>query len=124
MILNESVLYFDRAEVTDEQIKSHVKHYIELAKKGLGFIAENNNKEAMACLKEIRKTMSEEYNYYSLSKVQSIMRNNDLYHDYYHFIRDAFVKQNNPNAYKSLRSNLYDVMSYGRSHFRKHLVEK
>lgn len=42
----------------------------------------------------------------------------------YHFIREAFVKQHNSNAYKTLRSNLYDVMDYGRYHFRKYLVEK
>ncbi|PEF77687.1 hypothetical protein [Bacillus toyonensis] len=124
MSLNESVLYFDRIEVTDEQMRSHVKHYVELAEKGLALIAENNNKEAMACLKEIRKTMSEEYKYYSRSKVQSIMWDNGLYNDYYHFIRDAFVKQHNPNAYKTLRSNLYDVMDYGRYHYREYAVEK
>ncbi|MCU5408024.1 hypothetical protein OCA16_26135 [Bacillus cereus] len=120
MSLNESVLYFDREKVTEDQMISRVRHYVELAQKGLNII-ENDNKEAMRCLKEIRKTMSEEYKYYNKSKVQSIMWNNDSYSKYYHFIQDAFVKQNNPNAYKDLGSNLYDVADYGIHYYEEYI---
>lgn len=121
MSLNETILYFDKMEVTEEQIKSHVRHYVGLAEKGLELVG-NENQEAMKCLKEIRENMSKEYKYYSKSRVQSIMWDDDLYSTYYHFIQEAFAKQNNPTSYKSLGSNLYDVMDYGRYYFRKYLV--
>jgi hypothetical protein len=120
MNLNESVLYFDKEKITEDRIVSHVRHYVELAQRGLSII-ENDDKEAMNCLKEIRRTMSEEYKYYTKSKVQSIMWDSDLYSTYYHFIQEAFVKQNSPNAYKTLGSNLYDVMDYGRHYYREYL---
>lgn len=56
--------------------------------------------------------MKEEYNYYSKSKVQDLMWKNEMYNTYYDYIRNAFVKQTSPNAYKTLRSNLYDVWDY------------
>ncbi|MGG1339898.1 hypothetical protein ABE244_04755 [Bacillus toyonensis] len=120
MSLNESVLYFDREKVTENQMISHVRRYVELAQKGLDII-EDDNKKAMSCLKEIRKTMSEEYKYYTKSKIQSIMWDNDSSSKYYYFIQDAFVKQNTPNAYNTLGSILYDVMDYGRHYYREYL---
>jgi hypothetical protein len=120
MSLNETVLFFDKHVITEEQIISHVKHYVELAEKGLQTI-EKNKSEAMSCLREIRSTMAEEYNYYSRSRVQETMEDNHLYNTYYAFIQEAFVKQNAPNAYSNLSSNLYDVMDYGRYYFRKYL---
>lgn len=71
----------------------------------------------MECLKEIRKTMTEEYKYYDKTKVQTIMWNNRDYHNYFLFIQDAFVKQTSPTAYKTLSSNLYDVSDYASFHF-------
>lgn len=54
MNLNESILYFDKEKITEDRIVSHVRHYVELAKRGLSVI-ENDDKEAMNCLKEIRR---------------------------------------------------------------------
>lgn len=123
MSLGENVLLFDKNKISEEQIASHVKHYVELANKGLKII-NDNRQEALLILKEIRITMSEEYKYYTKSKVQSIMWDDDLYSQYYHFIQNAFVKQNSPNSYRTLGSNLYDVMDYGRYYFRKYLTEE
>ncbi|WP_080845623.1 hypothetical protein [Cytobacillus gottheilii] len=115
-MLTETVLHFDKGEITDEQIKAHVQHYVNLADEGMKHLNNNNRQEAMRCLKEIRKTMKEEYRYYDKLKVQKVMWKNEKYNMYYSFIRDAFVKQNTPNAYSTLSSNLYDVWDYGLIH--------
>ncbi len=123
MSLRNDVLLFDKEQVTEEQIMEHVQHYYDLANKGMSLL-ETNRKEAMACLKEIRKTMTLEYRYYDKSKVQAIMWANNLYNTYYHYIRDAFVKQTNPTAYESLGSNLYDVLDYARYYYGGNLKDK
>lgn len=120
--LDETVLLFEKHNITEDQIISHVRHYVELAEKGLELI-DSNKQEAMSYLKEIRRTMTEEYKYYSRSKVQSIMWSNPLSNKYHSFITEAFAKQNSPNSYRTLSSNLYDVKYYGRYHFRKYLIE-
>lgn len=122
MSIEVSVLLFDKNNVTEEQIKTHVLHYVGLAEKGLKMI-QVDKAAAMTCLKEIRSTMKEEYKYYSRSKIQGLISGNHLYNTYYAFIQDAFVKQSNPNSYDKLSSNLYDVMDYGRHYFRNYLKE-
>jgi hypothetical protein len=116
--LTESVLYFDKQEISDGQINSHVLHYVKLAEDGLKYLNNKDKQNAMKYLKTIRVTMKEEYKYYTKSKVQSLMWENEKYSKYYHFIQDAFVKQNSPNAYATLSSNLYDVFDYGRWYYR------
>ncbi|MGD7047033.1 hypothetical protein FZC83_02165 [Rossellomorea marisflavi] len=116
MSLNEAVLLFDKEKISDTQIKSHVKHYVELANKGMNYFHENKKIEAMECLKEIRVTLKEEYKYYTKSKIESIMWKDNKYNKYLGFIRDALAKQNSPTSYKWLYSNLYDVADYGMIH--------
>ena len=123
MSLNEIVLLFDKQEISEEQIVTHVQHYVNLANRGLSLV-DKDRKAAMECLKEIRATMSEEYKYYTRSKVQTLMWRDNLYNTYNAFITEAFVKQNSPNAYKTLSSNLYDVAYYGRHYYRKFLTEE
>lgn len=123
MSLNEAVLLFDKHEITEDQIISHVRHYVELAEKGLKLV-DSNKQGAMFYFKEIRRTMTEEYKYYSRSKVKSLMEAKHLFNTYHAFITEAHVKQNSPNSYGTLGSNLYDVIDYGRYYFRKYLIVK
>ncbi|MEK5028729.1 hypothetical protein [Paenibacillus sp. FSL M7-1046] len=123
MALTESVLLFDKNEISVEQVIERVKHYVDLAEKGMKLL-ESNKSAALACLKEIRSTMAEEYKYYYRSKVEPFIIENHLYNTYRSFIDDAFAKQNSPNSYDTLNSNLYDVMDYGRYYFSRYLSEK
>ncbi|WP_416730290.1 hypothetical protein [Fictibacillus sp. JL2B1089] len=117
MQLEVSILYFDKGFVNEDQIKNHVRHYVKLAEQGLKLVNENKYKEALHCLKEIRKTMKEEYKYYSKSKVQLLMWRTPLYNNYYSFIHEAFVNQEVPNAYRTLVSNLCNIQSYASFYF-------
>lgn len=120
MDFGDTVFLFDREKITEEQLVDRVKHYVKLAEKGLE-LCEKNKSEALEYLKEIRKTMKEEYRYYSRSKIQTLIWDNPIYNKYRAFITDAFVKQNSPNSYRTLASNLYDVMDYGRYYYGERL---
>lgn len=120
VFVNEPVLMFDKHDITEDQIIFRVRHYVQLAEKGLEFV-DSNKKEAMNYLKKIRSSLEKEYNYYSRINVSSPVWDIHLYNTYRFFIDDAFVKQISPNKYDTLRSNLDNVRYQGRQYFRKHL---
>lgn len=121
MILQIEVLLFDKEKITEKQILEHVRYYTYIANKGIKLV-EKSPKEAMKCLKEIRKTMSLEYNYYTKVKIQSIMWKNHVYNDYYYYITDAFSKQTRPNGYEMLLNNL-DEVAYAAGHYYEYFGE-
>lgn len=123
MSLNRDVLPFDKEFISEEEVLEHVQYYYDLAEKGMELLKLNKS-EALKCLKEIRKTMSLEYKYYTKRKLQNIMWDNHVYNQYYHYIQDAFVKQNNPNSHEKLSSNLYDVWDYTKYYYCKKLIIK
>ncbi|PAE84960.1 hypothetical protein CHH77_02255 [Shouchella clausii] len=113
------VFKFDREKVPEHKIIERVVYYYKLAQEGMRLYDEGDKSAAMDILKQIRVTMKEEYKYHSRVKVQSLMWNNKVLNSYYHFIQDAFVKQNSPNAYRTLKSNLYDVWDYAIYYYRE-----
>jgi len=123
MSLENEILFFDKRVITEQEIKEHVIHYVNKAMKGMSLLDQDNKREAMECLKEIRITLKDEYQYYEKLKVQKVFSESKTYKNYYKFIRDALVKQNSPNKYDNLRSNLFDVWDYGHAHCGRYLNE-
>ena len=64
------ILEFDKRIIEKEEMKEHIDYYVSMAQKGFNFLNNNDKKGAMEVLKEIRKYMKEEFNYYNKSKVQ------------------------------------------------------
>lgn len=110
--MKNNILEFDKRKIGLDEIREHVDYYVGTAKKGFEFLKNNDKKEVMVVLKEIRKYMRGEFNYYNKSKVEKYISSNKMYSIYWNGLYQAFVKQNNPTSYHMVSSNLYDIKSY------------
>lgn len=106
------ILEFDKRNVCIEEIQDHVNYYRETAEKGMKLYSEGNKKEAMLILKELRNSLKLEYGYYDKAKIMNVIYKNKYYRKYKEAVDNAYVKQNKPNAYEWLHSNLYDIYDY------------
>ncbi|WP_338630486.1 hypothetical protein [Clostridium baratii] len=110
--MKDNILEFDKREISISEMIEHIKFYSEKAKKGKKLYSDGDQKGAMNILREIRKNLKEEYNYYKKTRVQEYINSNKYYIRYYNGIFQAYVKQMYPNEYKWLHSNLCDVTDY------------
>lgn len=106
------ILEFDKREVEKEEMKEHIDYYVSMAEKGFELLDNKDKKGAMEILKEIRKYMKSEFDYYNKSKVSKYVENNNFYSIYCNGLYEAFAKQIRPTSYEMLSSNLYDVQDY------------
>ena len=106
------ILEFDKRKIDKEEMREHIDYYVSMSEKGFEFLSKNDKKGAMEILKEIRKYMKSEFDYYNKSKVSKYVENNKLYSTYCNGIYEAFAKQTRPTSYEMLSSNLYDIQDY------------
>ncbi|MDU3721987.1 MAG: hypothetical protein E7G24_02070 [Clostridium celatum] len=106
------VLEFDKRIIEKEEMREHIDYYVSMAEKGFELLNNGDKKGAMEILKEIRKYMKSEFDYYNKTKVSKYIENNKLYSIYCNGIYEAFAKQTRPTSYEMLSSNLYDVQDY------------
>ena len=106
------ILEFDKRRIEKEEMREHIDYYVSMAEKGFELLNINDKKGAMEILKEIRKYMKSEFEYYNKSKVNKYIENNKSYSVYCNGLYEAFSKQTRPTSYEMLSSNLYDVQDY------------
>ena len=106
------VLEFDKRIIEKEEMREHIDYYVSMAEKGFELINNGDKKGAMEILKEIRKCMKSEFDYYNKTKVSKYIENNKVYSIYCNGVYEAFAKQTRPTSYEMLSSNLYDVQDY------------
>lgn len=110
--MKEIVLKFDDRKVEIQELKEHLDYYLKRSNEGMDLFSQDRKKEAYEVLKELRKQLKEEYNFYNKKKVKEYIYNNDKYTNYYAAICDAFCNIQQPTAYETLYSNLYDINDY------------
>ena len=71
-------LEFDKRQVFKYEIIENINFYISESSKGLKYISEKNNKEAMKILKELKRSLKKECNYYSNPNVYKFIKSNDI----------------------------------------------
>ncbi|UFH65069.1 hypothetical protein KQH81_00385 [Clostridium cadaveris] len=110
--MKNKVLEFDKRNVRIEEIKEHVKFYIDKSNDGFKLLSDGNKKDAMEVLKEIRDIMKLENKYYNKSKLEDVILSKKEYNNYCSALRDILAHQINTNSYDNLSSNLYDIEDY------------
>lgn len=112
--MKNEILEFDKRNIGIEEIKEHVKFYVDKSSEGFKLLSDGNKKDAMEILKEIRSVMKLENKYYSKSRLYEFILNNKEYNNYCSALNDILAHQTNTNSYENLLSNLYDVEDYMR----------
>lgn len=111
--MNNVILKFDKTEVSDSEIQEHIDWYLLKVEEGYNYLKDNQNKSAMAVLREINRNLEQEYKYYQKTSIEKIIVfNNDLKSRYCGGITKAYIKQTGKNSYDMLSSNFYDISDY------------
>lgn len=106
------ILEFDKRIIEKEEMREHIGYYVSMSEKGFDLLNNGDKKGAMEILKEIRRYMKSEFDYYNKIKVSKYIEKNKLYSTYCNGLYEAFAKQINPTSYETLSSNLYDIEDY------------
>ncbi|WP_343101412.1 hypothetical protein [Romboutsia sp. MSSM.1001216sp_RTP31141st1_G3_RTP31141_220114] len=102
-------LEFDKRQVFKYEIIENINFYISESSKGLKYISEKNNKEAMKTLKKLKKSLKNECNYYSNPNVYKFIKSNDINRIYFFGIKLAYSKLYKTYSYKYLYDNLFNI---------------
>lgn len=97
------VLYFDKRDISREDIVENINYYKDRSSEGLEYISKKNYKEAKKILKELKKSLKREVKYYNKQDVKEIIRLNKNYRIYRWVIVLAYSKISN----RRLKSDLY-----------------
>lgn len=102
-------LDFDRRNISREEIIENINYYKLKSSEGLEYISKKDYKEAKKILKELRKSLKREVNYYNKKEVREIIRINKNYRIYHWGIILAYSKASKRNLKGHLYDNLFNI---------------
>lgn len=103
------ILYFNKRTIFKYEIIENINYYISQSNHALVYLSKKDNKEAMNILKNLKKSLKSEYNYYSNPKVYRHIKSNDINRVYYFSIALAFSGLHRTYSYKHLYNNLFHI---------------
>ena len=106
------ILEFDKRKVSTDEIIEHIDYYLDKSNEAMSLKSSGDIKGARVIFKDLRSKLQLEKKYYEKDAVQKHIIGNNIYVNYASEIRNALVKQTNPNSNDMLSSNLYDIYSY------------
>lgn len=109
MTMPSKVLKFDKRKVLESEMLLNIEYYIKKSQEGMDLITKGNKKDAMRILKDLRKMLKKEYNYYKKRNVKIYIQRNNVYRTYQWGIVLAYSKLYKVNSYKFLYDNLFNI---------------
>ncbi len=109
MTMPSKVLKFDKRKVLESEMILNIEYYIKKSQEGMDLITKGNKKDAMRILKDLRKMLKKEYNYYKKRNVKIYIQRNNVYRTYQWGIVLAYSKLYKVNSYKFLYDNLFNI---------------
>lgn len=109
MTMPSKVLKFDKRKVLESEMILNIEYYIKKSQEGMDLITKGNKKDAMRILKDLRKMLKKEYNYYKKRNVKIYIQRNNVYRTYQWGVVLAYSKLYKVNSYKFLYDNLFNI---------------